>query len=443
MAIEANPLPNANAALTVTTGLKAIIFAGGSGSRLSPLVTPQVPKALLPVANRQALAHSLECLSRANISDITVIVSGEFSDAVSAYVKTCAQPINIIISENDISDDTADILRENFPKPQYPCDYVVLSCDIIGELPIADIIRQHRKSRSSATVVLRELDTADTETPSSYVVLDSTEKRLLAVYYESDVQGEFKIRRSLLQRFPQLRMRPRISDLHAYVISSDIVAEISHDISSVKYDLIPHIVRRQFRMKHTISSYFLKNHSFVTRVNNIPALIAANIQLAKPAPSSDGSSHNNKNKKGGAKDKKGGGKPDKKQAGGAKGGGGGGKGKSNVGADCLVGQRVTMGERTSVKKSVVGDDTTLGNQVKLNGCVVAANVTIEDSVNLNSTFVSMGATIGTGCKLKNCQIAPDTTVEANTEASDKAFGDVVVDDDDDDDIDLGDDITFE
>lgn len=436
MPVAANPPPNANAkaALTVTTGLKAVVFAGGSGSRLAPLVTPEVPKALLPVANRRALSHSLDLLSRANISDITIVVSRDYSEAVSAFLKSASQSINIVVSANDISDDTADILRDNIPKSKYPCDYVVLSGDIVGDLPLADIVRRHRKSRASATVVLRELDPADRETKSSYVVLDGAEDRLLAVYYESDVQGEVKIRRSLLQRFPQLKMRPRISDAHTYVISSDIVNEIAEDISSVKYELIPHIVRKQFRKDHKISTYLLKKDAYVTRVNNIPALIAANIHLARlVAPSDPKSSTKANNKKGG------GGKPEKGKAG----GGGGGKGRSNVGADCLLGQRVTMGERTSVKKSVVGDDSILGNQVKLNGCVVASNVTIEDSVNLNGTFVSVGATIGTGSKLKNCSVAPNTTVEENTEASDKAFGDVIPGHDDDDDIDLGDDITFE
>ena len=53
--------------------MKALIFAAGLGTRLKPL-TDHIPKALVPVAGRPLLAHTLERLEQAGATEITVNV---------------------------------------------------------------------------------------------------------------------------------------------------------------------------------------------------------------------------------------------------------------------------------------------------------------------------------------------------------------------------------
>ncbi|MER8119049.1 NDP-sugar synthase [Streptomyces sp. NPDC094031] len=53
--------------------MKALVLAGGQGSRLRPL-TPTLPKPLAPVANRPALAWVLDHLDRAGVEETGVIV---------------------------------------------------------------------------------------------------------------------------------------------------------------------------------------------------------------------------------------------------------------------------------------------------------------------------------------------------------------------------------
>ncbi|MFE9250765.1 sugar phosphate nucleotidyltransferase [Streptomyces sp. NPDC007088] len=53
--------------------MKALVLAGGQGSRLRPL-TPTLPKPLAPVANRPVLSWVLDHLDRAGVEEIGVIV---------------------------------------------------------------------------------------------------------------------------------------------------------------------------------------------------------------------------------------------------------------------------------------------------------------------------------------------------------------------------------
>ncbi len=56
---------------------QVVVLAGGLSKTMYPLVSKDVPKALLPVGNRPLLSYVLELVEASNIKDIIVVVSGD------------------------------------------------------------------------------------------------------------------------------------------------------------------------------------------------------------------------------------------------------------------------------------------------------------------------------------------------------------------------------
>nr|XP_023898834.1 translation initiation factor eIF-2B subunit gamma-like [Quercus suber]POF20791.1 putative translation initiation factor eif-2b subunit gamma [Quercus suber] len=61
---------------------QVVVLAGGTSKNLIPLVSKEVPKALLPVANRPVLSYVLEHLEQSNLKDLIVVVEGQEAAAL-------------------------------------------------------------------------------------------------------------------------------------------------------------------------------------------------------------------------------------------------------------------------------------------------------------------------------------------------------------------------
>jgi translation initiation factor eIF-2B subunit gamma len=90
-----------------------------------------------------------------------------------------------------------------------------------------------------------------------------------------------------------------------------------------------------------------------------------------------------------------------------------------IGSECVVGPGLTAtGEGSSVKKSVVGANCAIGASVKIVNCVLMDNVTIEDGCSLSGVTVCSGAHIEPGCELREgCCVGHDYRLPAQTQAA--------------------------
>ncbi|GBD94352.1 D-glycero-alpha-D-manno-heptose 1-phosphate guanylyltransferase [bacterium BMS3Abin05] len=131
--------------------MKAVIMAGGFGTRLKPL-TNNLPKPMVPVANKPMMQHIIELLKKHNISKIISLlfyqsekIRGYFKDGSSQNVR-----IEYNLSEDDFGTAGSVKNAERFLDERF----LVISGDVLTDFDLTKAIRFHEAKGSFATLIL-------------------------------------------------------------------------------------------------------------------------------------------------------------------------------------------------------------------------------------------------------------------------------------------------
>ena len=139
--------------------MQALILAGGKGTRLRPL-TVYTPKPIVPICNRPFLLYQVDTLRRAGVTDITLSLSyqpekieQQLGDGSNFGVK-----LKYMVEPQPMGTAGAykfaeDLIRE---------PTVVFNGDILTDLDLKTVIRQHKERNAMATIVLTPVEDAST-----------------------------------------------------------------------------------------------------------------------------------------------------------------------------------------------------------------------------------------------------------------------------------------
>ncbi len=133
--------------------MKAIIMAGGFGTRLRPL-TMNLPKPMVPMMNRPMMEHIVRLLTRHGMTDITSLlyfhpdaITSHFGDG-SAF--GCS--MNYIRAEADFG--TAGSVRNATEQLGVTEPVLVISGDVLTDFDLSAAIEFHKKKKALSTIVL-------------------------------------------------------------------------------------------------------------------------------------------------------------------------------------------------------------------------------------------------------------------------------------------------
>jgi mannose-1-phosphate guanylyltransferase/phosphomannomutase len=134
--------------------MKAVVMAGGSGSRLRPLTVGR-PKPMVPIVNKPALAHILDLLKHHNISEV-VITAQYMADHIEDYFgdgSSLGLTLHYSVEETPLG--TAGSVKN---AAHYLDDtFVVISGDAVTDIDLSDILRFHHEKGSLATITLKSV----------------------------------------------------------------------------------------------------------------------------------------------------------------------------------------------------------------------------------------------------------------------------------------------
>lgn len=162
--------------------MKAVIMAGGEGTRLRPL-TCNKPKPMVPVANKPVMEHIIELLQEHSIKDIAVtlqympqVIKDYFGDGKDRNVN-----LQYFVEDKPLGTagsvkNAEDFLDETF---------IVISGDALTDVDIDKAVEFHRKKGAIATLVLKKVDI-----PLDYGVVVTNEEGRITKFLEKPSWSE-------------------------------------------------------------------------------------------------------------------------------------------------------------------------------------------------------------------------------------------------------------
>lgn len=365
--------------------MKAVIMAGGEGTRLRP-VTCGIPKPMVPVLNKPVMEYTVELLKKHNITDIAAtlayfpaVITDYFGDGKDFGVELRYYIEHTPLGTGGSVKNAEDFLDDTF---------IIISGDALTDIDLDKALEFHRLKDSKATLVLKKVPipleygvvitdengriTSFMEKPSWGEVFSDTvntgiyilEPEVLDYYKKGD---NFDFSKDL---FPKL-LRDNIP-MYGYV-SRDYWNDIG-DLKiykEVNFDILTGKVKTDLKYRELSEGIWIGENTEIPGdcIVRAPVFIGSNCRL-----------------------------------------------KSRVLIETtIIGNDTEIGEATSIKKSIIWKNSKIGQNVQCRGSVLCRGVTVKNGVHLfENTVIGSNTTLETGAIIKpDIKIWPEKVIEAD------------------------------
>ncbi|XP_071952872.1 translation initiation factor eIF2B subunit gamma-like isoform X2 [Antedon mediterranea] len=370
-----------------------------------------------------------------------------------------------VSGEDDLG--TADSLRILNEQRKIKNDVLIVSCDLITDVALHKLADVHRTYDATVTALMMSLPEQTAESVTTVpgtkskrklesrdlVGLDEKGQRVLFMAAEADMEDFLMLRKSILEKHPFIRVGTNLLDAHMYIFKKwviDYLCEHRH-ISSVKGELIPSLVKKQFIKKQPkdvisegtimeetnnknnggnpseddlkvktieMSSWneggitkdskasvdaikchaFIMDTGFCSRANSLAAYCDVNRQILQSKYTLDEDFIHSTAKV---------------------------KAKTQVGQDSMVGEESVIGEKVSVKRSVIGQHCNIGDKVKIANSIIMDHVTIKEGCVIHGSVICGNASLSEQVELKDCLVGSKQTLPEKAKFSNE----IVIDND--------------
>lgn len=162
--------------------MKAIIMAGGEGTRLRPLTCGR-PKPMMPVVNRPMMEHILELLKKHGVDEIGVTLQ-YLPEAIRDHFGNGADfGVHMRYYVEEVPLGTAGSVKNAHKFLNQT--FIVISGDALTDLNLGQALEFHRKKGAMATLVLKQVDC-----PLEYGVVITDKEKRITQFLEKPGWGE-------------------------------------------------------------------------------------------------------------------------------------------------------------------------------------------------------------------------------------------------------------
>jgi mannose-1-phosphate guanylyltransferase / phosphomannomutase len=131
--------------------MKAVIMAGGFGTRLRPL-TMNIPKPMVPVMNKPMMHHIVDLLRDHGINEIVSTLFFQ-PDAIINYFGDGSK-FNVTMHHIQATEDYGTAGSVKHAQDYLDERFIIISGDVLTDIDISSAVRYHEEKESLATIVL-------------------------------------------------------------------------------------------------------------------------------------------------------------------------------------------------------------------------------------------------------------------------------------------------
>lgn len=161
--------------------MKAVVMAGGSGSRLRPL-TIQRPKPMIPLVNKPVMNHILDLLKRHGISEVVITVQ-YLADLIQDFFgdgSGFGMKIHYSVEETPLG--TAGSVKN--AQKHLDDTFIVISGDAVTNFDLTKLVDYHKKAKTLATLAIYNI-----ANPVDYGVININSEGHITRFQEKPSRG--------------------------------------------------------------------------------------------------------------------------------------------------------------------------------------------------------------------------------------------------------------
>lgn len=357
--------------------MKAVILAGGEGTRLRPL-TCNLPKPLVSVCGKPVLFHILDLLNSSGFTEAVIAVHYKADMIKNSIESGSYKNISIAFSEETSPLGTAGCVKkgaELFGKG-FNDDFLVISGDAVCDFNLIKAMEYHKTRKAAATIITKQMDD-----PREYGVILGN---------NGYVEG-FSEKPSFIS------CRSDRANTGIYILSPSALKLIPAD---TKWDFAKNLFPEMLENNIPISYY--EENGYWCDIGDLTSYKNCNSDMLNgkiglPLPESISISSKTS--------------PDAKIYCGRN---SSVSEKVFITGNTVIGSNVYIGKNTKIRNSVIMDGAYIGEDVTLNDCIICSNSKLgsgsavyENAVVGESVTIGENAVISGGVKLWQNKSIPD------------------------------------
>lgn len=358
--------------------MKAVILAGGRGTRLRPL-TSDTPKGLVPVVNRPFIEYQIELLRGHGIHRVVLslnYLSHEFSRRLQDGARW---GLCIEYAVEKVPLGTAGAMKN--------CEacldgerVLVLNGDVLTDADLARLIAEHEERGSEVTIT-----TVAVDDPAAYGLVIADSDGLVTGFLEKPGCDE---------------AAANTINAGIYVIEPSVISALTPGREiSFEREVIPALLARGAAVRaHTSRDYWLDIGTLRNYLKAHMDILDKRIDVVIPGRRTGRGVWSGKNAQVHRTARIGGpvvmGHHVVVQA------------RAEVGPRAVLGNGCTVGEGAHVSEAVIHDGAQVGKGARVTRCIVAAMARIGDGCHLDSMVVAQASIVGAGTRVVPELLAP-------------------------------------